>query len=162
MLCVCLSLVSAPTRHFILWLRQSLSFQSTSILITGLNVPLHPRWRRMGSGPCPSASLHMCRHRRLPLLPFVGSTRTGDPDVAEVERPVGEVVGQSASPERKHRLFPYRTANCTFAAALGCKRYLSTRWDWTGAILGQHVFGCLRRLCDPHHDWGRTGRDDLR
>lgn len=95
------------------------------------------------------------------MLPLVGGTRTGDLDVTEVERPAGEVVGQSAEAEGKHRFLPDCVTNSATAAALGGKHNLSARWDWAGAVLGQHVPGSVRRLCDPHHDWRRTGRDDL-
>lgn len=110
----------------------------------------------MGSGPRPSTGLYMHRDRRLVVLPFVGGTRTGDLDVTKVERPVGEVVGQSADTEGKHGLLPNRSSNRTVAAALGGKCHMSTCWDWVGAVLDQHVPGSLRRLCDPHHDWRRA------
>jgi len=91
------------------------------------------------------------------VLPPLGGTRTGDLDVTEVERPAGEMVGQSAGTEGKHRFLPDRVTDRTVAATLGGKRSLPARWDWTGPILGQHVPGSLRRLCDPHHDWRWTG-----
>ena len=111
----------------------------------------------MGSCPCASIGLHLRRLWRLTVLPLVGGTRTGDLDITEVERPAGEVVRQSEDAEGKHRLIPNRATNRTFAATLGGKHNLSTRRDWTGTILGQHVPGSLRRLCDPHHDWRRIG-----
>jgi len=95
------------------------------------------------------------------VLPLVGGTRTGDPDVTKVERPAREVVRKSADTEGKHRLLLDRITNRAIAPALGGEHNLSTRWDWAGAILGQHVPGSLRRLRDPHHDRRRTGRDDL-
>ena len=95
------------------------------------------------------------------MLPLVGGTRAGDLDATEVERPAGEVVGQSADAEGQHHLLPDRVANRTVAAPLGSKHNLSTRRDWVGPVLDQHVPGSLRRLCDPHHNWRRAGRDDL-
>ena len=91
------------------------------------------------------------------MLPLVGGARTGDLDTTEIERPAGEVVGQSADTEGKHGLIPNRAANRTVATPLGGKCHLSTRWDWAGAILDQHVPGSLRRFCDPHHDWRWIG-----
>lgn len=91
------------------------------------------------------------------MLPPVGGTRTGDLDVTEVERPVGEMVRQSTSTEGKYRLLSDCVTNRPVAATLGGKHNLPTRWDWAGAILGQHVLGSLRRLRDPHHDWRRAG-----
>ena len=135
--------------------------QSSSILVTGIYVPLHPWWRCLGSGPCPSTGLHVRRHRCLIVLPLVGGTRTGDLDVTEVERPAGEVVRQSADAKGKHRLLPDRVANRTVAPALGGEHNLSARRDRVGPVLGQYVPGSLRRLRDPHHDWRRAGRDDL-
>jgi len=111
----------------------------------------------MGSGPRPPTGLHMRCHRRLVVLPLVGGTRAGDPDITEVERPAGEVVRQSADAEREHHLLPNRVTNRAVATTLGREHHLSARWDWLGAILGQHVSGGLRRLCDPHHDWRRAG-----
>ena len=111
----------------------------------------------MGSGSCPSIGLYVRRHRRLIVLPLVGGTRTGDLDVTEVERPAGEVVGQNTDTEGKYGVLLNCTANRTIAAALGGQCDLSARWNRACAILDQHFPGGLRRLCDPHHDWRRTG-----